>query len=1214
MNRSSDFSARQRAARHGSRFVMCLATAVVTCGLLASVVAHAQPVPGTPLASPPDATRATTPLSDIPHEPVSPTPESVVLAEHPDVQAYYEAARDLVERRDFVSALAQLDAALSLPGGLCFEVLHLLALTQQGLGQDGQARLAAEHAALIRPGDPEVECLLGRLARSHGRLEAAINHFHAAGLARYQAPDSALVTAAWYELGNCLVEAGYLLAAVEAFETFDNAIWVMHPEHRIADEVAPILALHPHGAVERRLELLDQLQRPTDRVRVSREALDVSPDDAYLQRLYARTLLEAGDAARAFEFCRRRIEEETEPTAGEIQAPEASGGTALLSLAVEAAQAAGAFDAWVADLQADLAQGRRVNLVRRMAQLLDKSGAFAQSVPLWRMLVAAHPNAAADAWALASALKGVGRLADALDSLIDFVRRNPDDADIPAGRLAAWMRSFEQTDEFLALVPELTARETCDQATYTVLGVTAAAAGQPELAERLFRAAVQGWPEFALAHVAWGRTELAAYRWDAARAHAEAALALRPDLVAANLLLGEAFTGLDESAAAEAAYKAAVKERPYDPDCLVALAQHCQRAGDWLAAQRYLQDAWSHDATRADVLEELVEAYLGGGKLEIARACLQEAEAGDIPADTLRRLRTALDFATQPLGPAHLAELRRQSGTYPDDGRTGLKLAAGLYVKGEVSQALEVLEKLPAHSTDETQIMFLEARIRLRRLETDKAISVLEELARRYPRRESVLALLAQALLSDFRVPEARDSLQRLVTLDIDADQRDHYRAQLLATYVDFMDYDAALQTVDAWANETPEGAAWTRAKLRVLLTAGRDAEAVALAQARLAPATERFDALAGQLRELAARVEAEPDDTALQAQGRALERDLGAALQAMYEQQGEYVQVCTEAEDLDEAERAVREWLAARPEDPQYQEWLIEILLDREKAAEAMEAVAQFTPPDLANVADLIKLCTWRARCYALTDRIDEAVTELSTLLEKPFIQANTAARVQVRQVMLTLMIHAHDYSLAVKRCDTWLADSPGDPAAEYEILSLKRLVLQAAEREAEQVAVSERLLALQPRDPGLNNDLGYTWVERGEHLDRALEMIRTAVAAEPLNAAYLDSLGWAHYKRGEFDAARRYLSRAVRLLDGQDPILYDHLGDAECRLDDLQAAAGHWRKALAMIEEDTDADPDTRHAELIASLRGKLAALERSEPPSVAPQASEPGSEDPS
>ena len=151
-------------------------------------------------------------------------------------------------------------------------------------------------------------------------------------------------------------------------------------------------------------------------------------------------------------------------------------------------------------------------------------------------------------------------------------------------------------------------------------------------------------------------------------------------------------------------------------------------------------------------------------------------------------------FATAPLGEEHLAELSRQFEEHPDDTKTALTLAAGLYLRNDADRALEILERTTACGRNEEHMLHLLARVHLRRLEVDQAVKILEELAKRYPRRESVLGLLTEAYLTDFRLDETRDVLRRLLDLDLQPAEHERTRTQLLATYVDFMDYDGALR------------------------------------------------------------------------------------------------------------------------------------------------------------------------------------------------------------------------------------------------------------------------------------------------------------------------------------------------------------------------------------------------------------------------------------
>ncbi|MGV3533307.1 MAG: tetratricopeptide repeat protein, partial [Chthoniobacteraceae bacterium] len=111
---------------------------------------------------------------------------------------------------------------------------------------------------------------------------------------------------------------------------------------------------------------------------------------------------------------------------------------------------------------------------------------------------------------------------------------------------------------------------------------------------------------------------------------------------------------------------------------------------------------------------------------------------------------------------------------------------------------------------------------------------------------------------------------------------------------------------------------------------------------------------------------------------------------------------------------------------------------------------------------------------------------------------------------------------------------------------------------------------------DPGqaaeAYNYLGYMWVERDENLDEAGEMIRKAVEAEPENGAFLDSLGWYHFKKGEYQKALEALSRASELIKPEDPVIFDHLADVHHKMGDVAEAVRNWQKALALKPEEKD------------------------------------------
>lgn len=118
---------------------------------------------------------------------------------------------------------------------------------------------------------------------------------------------------------------------------------------------------------------------------------------------------------------------------------------------------------------------------------------------------------------------------------------------------------------------------------------------------------------------------------------------------------------------------------------------------------------------------------------------------------------------------------------------------------------------------------------------------------------------------------------------------------------------------------------------------------------------------------------------------------------------------------------------------------------------------------------------------------------------------------------------------------------------------------------------------LAAQPDEPELLNYLGYSWIDRGEHLKEAMAMVEKAVAADPRSGAMVDSLGWAYYRLGDYKKAVDKLEEAVELEAG-DPEINNHLGDAYWKVGRKDEAIFQWKRVLtlqpdAKIKADAEA-----------------------------------------
>lgn len=132
---------------------------------------------------------------------------------------------------------------------------------------------------------------------------------------------------------------------------------------------------------------------------------------------------------------------------------------------------------------------------------------------------------------------------------------------------------------------------------------------------------------------------------------------------------------------------------------------------------------------------------------------------------------------------------------------------------------------------------------------------------------------------------------------------------------------------------------------------------------------------------------------------------------------------------------------------------------------------------------------------------------------------------------------------------------------------------------------SILEQVLTENPENPQANNDLGYLWADQGKNLDKALAMISKALAIEPDNAAYIDSMGWVLFKLGRVDEAVQQLEQAVAMKRGDDPTLHEHLGDCYAKLGRTEDAKKIWTKALELMDKKKSKDE-----KLKKSLRERL------------------------
>lgn len=142
-----------------------------------------------------------------------------------------------------------------------------------------------------------------------------------------------------------------------------------------------------------------------------------------------------------------------------------------------------------------------------------------------------------------------------------------------------------------------------------------------------------------------------------------------------------------------------------------------------------------------------------------------------------------------------------------------------------------------------------------------------------------------------------------------------------------------------------------------------------------------------------------------------------------------------------------------------------------------------------------------------------------------------------------------------------------PKDVATHYDLADVYRDAGRAPDAER----ALRQILAIEPGHANALNYLGYLLALRGGQLDEAVQLVQRALDTDPSNGAFLDSLGWVHFRRGDFVEAEKYLTAAAERLPRNSEV-HDHLGDAHASRGRWQEAIGAWTRALDGDREDVD------------------------------------------
>jgi pentatricopeptide repeat protein len=139
-----------------------------------------------------------------------------------------------------------------------------------------------------------------------------------------------------------------------------------------------------------------------------------------------------------------------------------------------------------------------------------------------------------------------------------------------------------------------------------------------------------------------------------------------------------------------------------------------------------------------------------------------------------------------------------------------------------------------------------------------------------------------------------------------------------------------------------------------------------------------------------------------------------------------------------------------------------------------------------------------------------------------------------------------------------------------DLDAIAQLALVYDTMRRFEDSDALYEEALKADPENHLVLNNFAYSLADRNLQLERALNMSRKAVDAQPDNASYLDTIGWIYFRLGRYAEAETWTKTAIS--KGEvNAVVYEHLGDIYFRMNQRDLAIEHWNMALKLDEQNS-------------------------------------------
>ncbi len=473
----------------------------------------------------------------------------------------------------------------------------------------------------------------------------------------------------------------------------------------------------------------------------------------------------------------------------------------------------------------------------------------------------------------------------------------------------------------------------------------------------------------------------------------------------------------------------------------------------------------------------------------------------------------------------------------------------------QVPQGQEALEKAVASAPDNYWYSQGLASLYQQQNELDKAITLLEQMAVRFPGKQDPLFNLLDLYGRQEKYDEVISTLNRL---EKHMGKNEQLSMEKFRIYLQMKDDKKAFQEIESLVQEYPMDMRYQVILGDVYLQNGKKQEAYDVYQKVLA---------------------AEPDNPMAIFSMASYYKQTGQ--EGLYQQQLDTLllnkkvtpdtkvsvmrQMIVENEQADKDSTQIialfDRIMKQEQDDPQIPMLYAQYLLSKNMEAESVPVLEQVVDLDPTNKAARMMLVGTAVR--------KEDYKQIIKVCE-PGIEATPDA-LEFYYYLAIAYNQAEQPDSVVSICKRALKHTTADSKKEVvsNFYSILGDMYHTQKQMKEAYAAYDSALVYNPSNIGaLNNYAYYLSVERRD-LDKAEEMSYKTVKAEPNNATYLDTYAWILFEKGNYAEARIYIDNAMKSDDEKSDVIVEHCGDIYYMTGDVDGALSYWKKALEMGSE---------------------------------------------